>query len=238
MATTTQDTRNSTSPRWSAGKILLLVFGSILSLIALALLAAGAFVLWANATQRDSSGYFTTPTEWFSPGSYAVTHEAVELFDRPWEGDLGFAPGDLATVRIRVTGPEGKPIFVGIAPAADVSAFLRGVEHAEIEHLSYDPFEVDYLRREGGAATGPPGEQTFWVASAGGSDTQTLTWPLEEGTWSAVIMNADASDGVAANVELGAKVKFLGWVALGLLVGGGTLLGGGAMIYFGWRNPR
>jgi hypothetical protein len=86
MTTATLGTADPPSPRWSVGRILLLVFGSILGLIGLGLLASGGLVLWANATQRDEDGYFTTPTEWFSPGSYAITHEGVELFDQAWQG--------------------------------------------------------------------------------------------------------------------------------------------------------
>ncbi|MGH2995179.1 MAG: DUF4389 domain-containing protein [Gaiellaceae bacterium] len=224
--------------RWSAGKILLLVFGGILALVALALLAAGAVVLWANATQRDDSGYFTTSTERFSTSSYALTHEGVDIFDTTLEGDLGFDPGDFATVRVRAESASGEPIFVGIGPAADVAAYLRGVEHDAVEDVDYDPFTVDYLRRTGAAPGGAPGEERFWVASASRGGTQAVTWPLEEGTWSLVVMNADASRGVEADLELGAKVNFLGWIALGLLLGGGVLLlGSGTMIYFGARTP-
>jgi hypothetical protein len=54
-----------------------------------------------------------------------------------------------------------------------------------------------------------------------------VTWEVREGDWSVVLMNADGSRGVAAEVDLGAKLSFLLWVAIGVLIGGALLLGGG-----------
>jgi hypothetical protein len=54
-----------------------------------------------------------------------------------------------------------------------------------------------------------------------------VTWEVREGDWSVVLMTADGSRGVAAEVDLGAKLSFLLWVAIGVLIGGALLLGGG-----------
>ena len=50
-------------------------------------------------------------------------------------------------------------------------------------------------------------------------------------------MNADASAGVAADLALGVKVNFLGWVALGLGIAGGVLVLAGVLaMFFGFRS--
>jgi hypothetical protein len=56
--------------------------------------------------------------------------------------------------------------------------------------------------------------------------TQTVTWKVREGDWSVVLMNADGSRGVVADIDLGAKLSFLLWVAIGSLIGGVLVIGG------------
>ena len=61
-----------------------------------------------------------------------------------------------------------------------------------------------------------PARATSGSASSAGAGQQTITWDVERGDWSLVVMNADASRRVLAEVEFGGKVDWLGWLALGL----------------------
>ena len=229
---------NTTGP--GGGKIVLGVIGALLALIGFGLLAGGGVVLWANASQRDDGGFFTSSPSLFASPGFAVTSERLRLVNGL--PDRLSSPGDIVTFKAQGGSSNGKPVFIGIAPAADVTAYLSGVAHDEVVHVQMDgwkgPLSKDYRTSPGGPPAGPPAAQPFWTAKTTGT-TVSLTWPASEGTWSIVIMNADASPGVAADLGLGVKVNFLGWVALGLLSAGGILLlAGVAMMFFGFRSPH
>jgi hypothetical protein len=217
---------------WTAGRILLVILGSILALLAVALMAAGGTLLWADRTHRDDDGFLTTPTERFESDSFAITSDSIDLLEADTEWLFS---GDIVG-EVRITGEDGD-VFIGIAETADVDAYLDGVAHDQVRDLEFDPFSVEYRSFAGGEPPGPPGEQTFWAASASGSGAQSATWKAESGEWTIVVMNADASRGVSADVSAGAEANFLLWLAIGLLVVGLLVLAGGvAMIYLGARR--
>ena len=218
-------------------KIVLVVVGALLALASLGLVAAGATLVWAHTTQRDATGFYTTPTEPLQTRSYALTSQ-VDLGARPSEQD--WVPAHpLGTVRIRasaVTG--GGAVFVGIGRQAAVDAWLAGVPHTHVTSLSFGPFETHTQQISGTRAPFPPASQSFWVASASGTGTQTVVWPTEGGRWSAVVMNADATPGVAVQVNVGAKTGVLLPIGLGVGAFGLLLLAGGALLLvLGLRQP-
>src|SRR5512132_573726 len=202
----------STSCPVTAGRVILIVLGSIGVLFGLAVMAGG--------------GYLPTPSERFATPTYALTRTRLEV-DTNGEGWV-LNESWFGKVRIRGESPAGKTLFIGIGPQAEVARYLGTVAHANVQDLDFDPFHVTYLPITGGAPQGPPTEQSFWAASASGVGTQTLTWKVRDGDWSAVLMNADGSRGVTADVDLGAKLSFLLWVAIGLLLGGVLVTGGSA----------
>ena len=116
--------------------------------------------------------------------------------------------------------------------------FLAGTSYARVTNIDYHPFHADYRTVNGNAVPGKPSATGIWAASAGGAGTRALTWDLRNGKWSVVVMNANGTRGVIANVSVGAKISWLIWVAVGLLVGGLlALFAGGLMTFLGARSP-
>ena len=58
-------------------------------------------------------------------------------------------------------------------------------------------------------------------------------WDATDGSWTVVVMNADAKPGIAVGADLGAKFPALLWVAIGVLVAGAIFLAGGALLIAG-----
>src|SRR5919106_1041813 len=199
--------------RWTAGRIVLVVLGSIVALLGAALLAAGGVLLWAERTHRDDDGFLTTPTELFERDSYAIVSDNVDFLEAETGSD--WILDVLGDVRVRAAK----------------------VEDDEVTDLDFAPFSAESRRSSGGEPPGPPTEQTFWAVSASGSGTQTAIWEPESGDWTLVVMNADGSRDVSAELSVGAEADFLIWLAIGLLAGGVLLLGGGAaLIVLGARG--
>ncbi len=220
----------------TARRVILIVLGSIGVLFGLAVMAGGGFLLWADRTQRED-GYLTTPSERFATPTYALTRTRLEV-DTNGEGWV-LNESWFGKVRIRGESPAGKTLFIGIGPQAEVARYLGSVALANVQDLDFDPFRVTYLPVTGGAPQAPPTEQSFWAASASGVGTQTLTWKVRDGDWSVVLMNADGSRGVTADLDLGAKLSFLLWVGIGLLIGGVLVTGGSAaLVVLAARTPR
>jgi hypothetical protein len=209
---------------WSTGRVILVVVGSVAALIGASLLIAGAVTLWAHLTQRDDDGFLTSPTEHVQSAGHAVTSEGIELADLRDGGDWLVDQG-LGRVRISATGEAG-PVFVGIAPEAAVDRYLANVSHDELrEIVSGRP---RYRDQPGGAPALAPERARIWAASAAGPGTQTVDWEARDGRWAIVVMNADGTRAVAADVSVGAKLGILPWIAAGLLLAGLVILAAGA----------
>lgn len=208
------------APRRRTRRVLGLVFGLLLLLPGLGLLAGGGVLLWAEWFSR-SDGFVLSPQERFSSDGYALVSEAVDLETgaRLWTGGDWFPLSvSVGEARLEVTGTGSDDVFVGVAPAAEVTAYLDGVERTVIDALGFDAPPTSADQRAGGAPSGPPGDQDFWAARTSGTGTQQLTWNPGDGEWRFVVMNSDGAAGVDVQARIGAEVPGLGGIGWGVAI--------------------
>ena len=206
----------------SAGKVVLIVVGVIAGLFAFAFLVGGCALVAVDQTQRDDDGFLMSPTVGFQTPTYAIVSESAELDTNGAEWALDTF---LGTVRIR--SKSVRPVFVGIGPATAVDRYLATTQRDEV--TDFGDRHPDYTTRTGDAPSAPPASQTFWVASATGAGQQTVDWDPEDGDWRAVVMNTDASRGVASDLSIGAELDSVLWIGIGLL-GLGVLFAAGSAL--------
>jgi hypothetical protein len=224
----------------TGARIALIVVGGSAALLASLSLVLGAVALWGDS-QKDERDYVTTDTHRFAAGTRALASENLDL---NLDGaEWVFDETDLGQVTLDVESRADKPVFVGIARTSDVSDYLRGVAYTKVSDVDYggpwgDDFHADYDDRTGSGRLAPPAGSDIWVASEQGSGPQTLDWDVEDGDWSVVVMNADGSRGVDADISAGAKVPFLDELGWSLVGGGGfALVIGVGLVVLGIRRP-
>jgi len=213
-----------------AGRIVIIVLGSVLALIGFALLVGGTAGLIAYATQR-TDGYFQTGEVRLTSATYAITSDRVDLESDPGGADWLIDRGALGSVRLTIDpGRRGTDIFAGIGPTADVEAYLDGVSRDVIRDFELSPDRVLYRRVPGETTPEPPGDQPFWVAQVTTAEPGDLTWEVESGDWTVVLMNADATRGVDLDARLGIKTDWLLPALIGIAAAGLVLLAGGTTL--------
>ena len=202
---------------WTGGRIVLVVVGVIAGLFAFVFLAGGCALVVVDQTQRDADGFLMSPTQDFSSPTYVIVSKSANIDKGAGERALDTFLGD-----VRIRSKSVRPVFVGIGPAAAVDRYLGGVERDVVHDLDNNG-NPRYSTRPGSEPSAPPGRETFWAASATGPGEQTLEWDPEDGNWRAVVMNEDASRGVASDLSIGAKLESVLWFGLGLLAIGAVL---------------
>ena len=220
----------------SAGKIILLIFGSIIVLISFGLIAGGGTLLWADAKYVDSEGFLTSDTLRIERDSYAVVAGPIEIDEVAL--DVLRTMGVITIFEFEgMNNNPSKQIFMGVADEADLNNYLNNVNYDEITsidfgwHLDFD--EVTYVDHPGNSTPSSPSSETIWTASADGAATQTLEWETEVGSYSIVMMNADGSSDIDLDIVFKAKIPSIVRYAVGLLVAGIILLIiGGLMVFF------
>ena len=222
-------------PRWTAGRVVSLVIGSVLVLGGLSTLGGGTALLVADTQGRDAAGFVTTSAQRFTGEGYALVADPLRLRQAAGAADL---PGVVGQVRVQATATAPSGVFVGIGPSAAVQTYLAPIAHSA---LAPPPSAAELRTTAGPTADGPPStppaQESFWVVQASGVGAQEMVWAPAPGDWTLVVMNADGSRPVVADLSFGATAPGLSalWSAL-LGVGGASLVVGALVVALALRS--
>ena len=210
-------------------RILLAVIGILVALAGVAFAGAGIATLVAHETELGPDGFFSTAPERHATPTHALVADEVDLGATPSYWGEGW---DLAEVRLTAehAAPGGR-VFVGIGPAERVAEYLDGVSH---EPLDAGP-------SAGAGLPAPPGSRAFWAASAQGPGRRVLDWRTRDGDWTVVVMNADGSRGVRADLTVGERWTDVVAFGAGLTAAGVAGVAGGILLLVAnvrRRRPR
>ncbi|MGY1637661.1 DUF4389 domain-containing protein [Geodermatophilus sp. SYSU D00742] len=212
---------------WSTGRVVAVVVGAVLLLTSTGLLAAGAGLARADATQRED-GHLSTPAAELATSRYALVTGSITL---DVAGDEWLVDDVLGDARLQVTPADPDvEVFAGVTHTTDAERYLRGVGHRQIDELGPDGGLVEGRDVVGGAPPAAPADVDIWVAQAQGTGTQTVDWTPADGDWTVVVMRADGTAGVDVDARAGITAPGLPWLWGGLLVAGGVLLVAGALL--------
>ena len=201
---------------WSPRRVLATVLASLAGLAGMAAIAAGVTAIVFDQTQRGAAGFITSSAAPYSTATYALESDSY----RAGAAAEWFVARELLGT-IRIHASSSRTLFIGIAPASAAERYLAGVAHAQATDLGAQSSSLRAI--PGGAPSSLPGRQHFWAASATGTGEPTLTWKVRSGDWRVIVMNANATRGVASDLSIGASFPHLQTIAIASL-GGGLLL--------------
>jgi hypothetical protein len=197
---------------WTTGRVLALAFGTLAFLVSMGLGIGAVTLAVADNQLRDDDGFLMSGHQPVATQTNAIVSDELTLHaDAP----AGLLPeGLLGDAKVTANSDIGAPLFVGIAASSDVAKYLAGVSHSVVTDL---PMNGDlggptYDRVPGNTQPTPPADADIWVDQASGTGTQTITWPLEQGSWTIVVMDPSGKPGVFADVSAGVTIPGLSWV--------------------------
>ncbi|MEJ1107129.1 MULTISPECIES: hypothetical protein [unclassified Kribbella] len=195
--------------------------------LGLLLTLAGLVVTLAGAV---AAFWLVGPDNTITTGSRQFTSQGLAVITAP---DLLDRHGP--TLHVTATGD--RPLFVGVGQDLDVANYLAGTAHTRL--IRFDPpasYGTQEMRGRS-AKLMPPGELDWWVAQAGGSGQQSVAWPIQDGRYDVVVMNADGTPAVGADVRFGVEVDRAFGICLLVLGAGILVLTLGLLLTFRRRSP-
>ena len=213
-----------------------LVFGCLLLLLGLGMAVGGGAVGVFELAARDDGGWHSVDINRLDSSGVAVTSEgAMVRIDGPsWVTDRL----DMQ-MRLQVTPVDSaEPVFVGVAPSADLAAYLSGAAHDVVSSVSVRGVPT-YRFVPGAASVAAPATQTFWDVSSTGASTREVTWTLRSGTWTVAVLNASGTSGVAVSAVAAIRAGSALPIGVGIFIAGLFVGAAGvALVVAGARGAR
>jgi hypothetical protein len=198
-----------------------IAFGLLLALVGLLVTVVGAVAAF----------WLVGPDNTLDTGEQSLASKGLAVMTAP---DLIDRHGP----KLHVTASAGKPVFVGIGQDIDVSSYLGGSQYTRVVRFDL-PARFDSQEMTGRAAPlTAPAELDWWTAKATGAGKQSISWPIVDGRYDVVVMNADGSPGVDAKVTFGIELKGAFGTCLLAFGAGLVLLLGGLLLMFARRRSR
>jgi hypothetical protein len=194
-----------------AKRVILIVVGIVLLVGGVVTaIAGGALMALFGSANTLSSG-----TERADTSTVALVTAMDNI-----KNSKGFASAvGTPSVSLSANGTSNHDVFIGIGPAADVESYLAGAPIDKVTDLEIHPFRLKTIRRDGVQQPKPPATQKFWTVQASGTDPH-LSWNINDGSYRLVVMNADASPGVAIDGRFALTVPHLFSIGIAILVAG------------------
>lgn len=204
---------------------LTLVIALLLLGFGLASLIGGATIGVLNLSNTDSEGYSLSPTY------------QVNTSDSTYAFVLGFLPYSQNSALTKwVVTPTGtdQTLFVGWAKINDALDYLEGTQFSSPSYWDWDYGAYSsglnipsFITINGEAVSSLPSSKSFWLDSDTSNQAITLnfdtTWDPTLGNRSLVIMNADGSPNVRADLQFGSKILVFSWLPY-ILVPTGSIM--------------
>ena len=199
-----------------------IVFGLLSALVGLLVTAVGAAAAF----------WLVGPDNTVDTGEQQLAGQGLAVMTAP---DLLDRHGPALHVTAKST--DGRPIFVGVGNDLDVASYLSNSQHTKVVRLAV-PVKLETQESKGGLTPlTAPASLEWWVVKAGGSGSQSIEWPIADGRYDVVVMNADGSPGTAAKVNLGIELGGSFVTSLLVLGVGLILLVVGLLLMFLRRRP-
>ncbi len=215
MTTTYSPPPLPTSEARPRRRTALAVVGVVLAIVAgIAATAAAAVIVVFGSSGTQDSGRNEVSTATAALVTDVASMDSVN-------GISGITGWPTLRMSASSTGPAG--VFIGVGPADEVTQYLSGVAVDRVTDFSVSPFHLSVSRQSGSASATPPSEQDFWVASATSHSLADVTWPVEDGDYRIVVMNADGAPGVSSLAEVELELPNAFPVALAVLISSGVL---------------